>query len=167
MHREVVTYERKLDIPEDQIAEYKEAFDMFDKDHKGTIGAVEISKIMKNFGNPMTKDEIDDMIKEFDTSGDGQLDFDEFVSLLQKQTRMIEESEEDAVLRAFQAFDSNMDGKISNMEFKYFLTKIGDKFSDEEINYLWNYCKLKDDEDLPYHDFIKSWRNIKKILPKV
>ena len=37
---------------------------------------------------------------------------------------MIEESEEDAVLRAFQAFDSNMDGKISNMEFKYFLTKI-------------------------------------------
>ena len=32
--KEVVTWTRKLDIPEEKIAEYKEAFDMFDKNKK-------------------------------------------------------------------------------------------------------------------------------------
>ena len=34
----------------EKIAEYKEAFDMIDKDKKGTISVNDIAKIMKNFG---------------------------------------------------------------------------------------------------------------------
>ena len=81
--RTVVTTVAKLDVPEDKLNEYREAFDMFDKDHSGSISVDEISKIMKNFGNPMSKDEIREMIKDIDTSGDGELDFDEFVTLMQ------------------------------------------------------------------------------------
>ena len=43
--KEVVTWTRKLDIPEEKIAEYKEAFDMFDKNKKGTISATDIKKL--------------------------------------------------------------------------------------------------------------------------
>ena len=32
-----VKYTSKLDIPEDKLSEYKEAFDIFDKDHWGGI----------------------------------------------------------------------------------------------------------------------------------
>ena len=99
----VVTITRKLDIPEDKINEYKEAFDMFDKDKSGTISAVEITKIMKNFGNPVSKKEVERMIAEIDTSGDGELDFEEFVTLMQRNISYIEESEEDLVLRAFKS----------------------------------------------------------------
>ena len=87
--RTVVTTVAKLDVPEDKLNEYREAFDMFDKDHSGSISVDEISKIMKNFGNPMSKDEIREMIKDIDTSGDGELDFDEFVTLMQKQETVI------------------------------------------------------------------------------
>ena len=48
--KEIITYTRVLDIPEEKINEYKEAFDMFDKNKKGTISANDITKIMKNFG---------------------------------------------------------------------------------------------------------------------
>ena len=98
MPKRTVTYQKKLDVPQEKLDEYKEAFDMFDKDHSGTISVDEIAKIMKNFGNPMSKDEIREMIKDIDTSGDGELDFDEFVTLMQRQE--VVEDDDDEVLRA-------------------------------------------------------------------
>ena len=96
MHKkEIVTYTRKLDIPEEKIAEYKEAFDMFDKNKKGTISAADITKIMKNFGYPISRKEVEGMVAEMDTSGNGELDFEEFVTFMQKQTQYIDESDED------------------------------------------------------------------------
>ena len=155
----VVTITRKLDIPEDKIAEYKEAFDMFDKDKSGTISAVEITKIMKNFGNPVSKKEVDRMIAEIDTTGDGELDFEEFVTLMHRNISYIEESEEDLVLRAFKSFDKDHDGKITNYEFRYILTQLGDKFTDEECDTLFKECDLDNDDILVYQDFINFWIN--------
>ena len=154
----VVTITRKLDIPEDKINEYKEAFDMFDKDKSGTISANEITKIMKNFGNPVSKKEVETMIAEIDTSGDGELDFEEFVTLMQKQIQYLEESDEDLVLRAFKSFDKDHDGKITNYEFRYILTQLADKFTDEECDILFKECDLDNDGYLVYQDFINFWR---------
>ena len=156
--KEVVSFVRKLDIPEDKIAEYKEAFDMFDKEGKGTISATDITKIMKNFGNPVSKKEVETMIAEIDTSGDGELDFEEFVTLMQKQIQYLEESDEDLVLRAFKSFDKDHDGKITNYEFRYILTQLADKFTDEECDILFKECDLDNDGYLVYQDFINFWR---------
>jgi len=158
--REVVTMTRRLDIPADKIQEYQEAFDMFDKDKSGTISVPEISKIMKNFGYPLSKKEIESMIASINTSGTGQLTFEEFVTLMEKQTRMIDETDEDAVLRAFKAFDKDHDGKITNFEFRYILSELGldDKFSNEEVDYLFKECDLDNDGILNYQDFINFWK---------
>ena len=157
--KEVVSFVRKLDIPEDKIAEYKEAFDMFDKEGKGTISATDITKIMKNFGNPVSKKEVEHMIAEIDTSGDGELDFEEFVTLMQKQIQYLEESDEDLVLRAFKSFDKDHDGKITNYEFRYILTQLADKFTEEECDLLFKECDLDNDGYLVYQDFINCWRS--------
>ena len=158
--KEVVSWVKKLDIPEDKISEYKEAFDMFDKEKRGLISADDIYKIMKNFGNPMSKKEIDKLIKDIDTSGDGELDFEEFVTLMEKQTEIIDESEEDLVLRAFKSFDNNHDGRITNYEFRYILTELGDKFTQEECDLLFKECNLDKNGELDYVDFINFWRNV-------
>ena len=158
--REVVTITRKLDVPADKIQEYQEAFDMFDKDKRGTISVSEISKIMKNFGYPLSKKEIESMIASINTSGTGELTFEEFVTLMEKQTSMIDETDEDAVLRAFKAFDKDHDGKITNFEFRYILSQLGldDKFTSEEVDYLFKECDLDNDGILNYQDFINFWK---------
>ena len=157
--KEVITYTKKLDIPEDKIAEYKEAFDMFDKDGSGTISVNEIVKIMKNFGYPIKKEEAKKMVEEIDVSGDGELDFDEFVTLMEKQTNYVDESDEELVLRAFKSFDKDHDGKITNYEFKYILTQMGDKFSQDELDLLFKECDLDINGILDYQDFINFWKN--------
>ena len=158
--REVVTITRKLDIPEDKIHEYQEAFDMFDKDKSGTISVPEISKIMKNFGYPLSKKEIESMIATINTSGTGNLTFEEFVTLMEKQTSVVEETEEESVLRAFQFFDKDHDVKITNYEFRYILSELGldDKFTSEEVDYLFKECDLDNDGILNYQDFINFWK---------
>ena len=157
--REVTKFIRVLDIPEDKINEYKEAFDMFDRDKQGTISCDEIYKIMKNYGNPMKKEEIEYMIEEIDEDGDGEINFEEFVTMMEKQTNIIDETEEDAVLLAFKNFDRDHDGKITNFEFKYILGQIGDgRFSNEEINLLFKEADLDADGMLDYQDFIRFWR---------
>ena len=156
MPKRTVTYKKKLDVPQEKLDEYKEAFDMFDKDHSGTISIDEIAKIMKNFGNPMSKDDIKEMIKDIDTSGDGELDFDEFVTLMQRQE--VVEDDDDEVLRAFQSFDKDQNGYITNTEFRYILTKLGERFTDQEVDTLFRECDLDDDGRLNYEEFIEFWR---------
>ena len=157
--KEVITYTKVLDVPEDKIAEYKEAFDMFDKDKSGTISVTEIVKIMKNFGYPIKKEEAKKMVEEIDVSGDGELDFDEFVTIMEKQKNYVDESEEEVVLRAFKSFDKDHDGKITNYEFRYILTQMGSKFSQEELDLLFKECNLDINGVLDYQDFISFWKS--------
>ena len=154
--QQYVTISKKLDIPEDKVAEYKESFDMFDRNKKGKITINDITKIMKNFGYPLSKDEAKKMVSSVDSSGDGEVDFEEFVMLMEKHIHNISD---DPVLQAFRDFDKNDDGKITNHEFRYILTHVGDnKFSDKDVDELFKECEIKDEGELEYENFIIFWR---------
>ncbi|CAF4289688.1 unnamed protein product, partial [Adineta steineri] len=53
----------------------------FDQDNSGYIQAKELENIMNKMGKHLSKSQIDAMVKSLDTSGDGQISFDEFVQL--------------------------------------------------------------------------------------
>ncbi|KAH0723503.1 hypothetical protein KY285_006047 [Solanum tuberosum] len=63
-------------------AELKEAFRVFDKDQNGFISAAELRHILTNFGEVFNDEEVDEMIRDADVDGDGQISYEEFVKLL-------------------------------------------------------------------------------------
>uniref|UniRef100_A0AAY4A961 EF-hand domain-containing protein n=1 Tax=Denticeps clupeoides TaxID=299321 RepID=A0AAY4A961_9TELE len=77
-------------LTEEQIAEFKEAFSLFDKDGDGTITTKELGTVMRSLGqNPteaelqdMINEEVDEMIREADIDGDGQVNYEEFVQMM-------------------------------------------------------------------------------------
>ncbi|KAG6539173.1 hypothetical protein ZIOFF_004326 [Zingiber officinale] len=66
----------------DSEEELREAFRVFDKDQNGFISAAELRHVMTNLGEKLTDEEVDEMIREADVDGDGQINYDEFVKVM-------------------------------------------------------------------------------------
>ena len=52
-------------LTEEQIAEFKEAFSLFDKDGDGTITTKELGTVMRSLGQNPTEAELQDMVRLF------------------------------------------------------------------------------------------------------
>ena len=62
-------------MTEEQIAEFKEAFSLFDKDGDGTITTKELGTVMRSLGQNPTEAELQDMINEVDADGKNDCSF--------------------------------------------------------------------------------------------
>ena len=59
-----------------------EAFKVFDRDGNGFISAAELRHVMTNLGEKLTDEEVDEMIREADVDGDGQINYEELVKMM-------------------------------------------------------------------------------------
>lgn len=71
-----------MDNPADEEEEMRQAFSVFDKDGSGTITAEELRVVMMNLGEKMTEEEVDEMVREADLDGDGEINYQEFVKMM-------------------------------------------------------------------------------------
>ena len=60
----------------------REAFKVFDSDGNGFINSSELRQVMLNLGEKLSEEEVEMMIKEADTNGDGLVNYDEFISMM-------------------------------------------------------------------------------------
>ena len=60
------------------------AFKAFDKDNSGAISIDEIMLIFKKTNNDVDIKIFENMIKEADVNGDGEIEFDEFKDIMEK-----------------------------------------------------------------------------------
>ena len=56
--------------------ELRNAFCLFDKDGSGYISSSELKAAMNNFDENLTDEEIEEMIREADLDGDGEISFE-------------------------------------------------------------------------------------------
>ena len=92
------------DLTEDQIEEYREVFDCFDKDGNGEIDVEELRYIFEKLHVEIDDEQLGSLIQQVDTDQNGIIDFDEFLILMQLGQDL--ESEDD-MISAFKEFDLN------------------------------------------------------------
>lgn len=56
--------------------EIKDAFRVFDKEGNGYISAAELRHVLTNLGERLRDEEVDEMIREADLTGDGQINYE-------------------------------------------------------------------------------------------
>lgn len=59
------------------------AFKMFDKDGGGSISTEEIKQVL-SFGQNLEESVVNEIIKQVDANGDGEISFDEFAEMMLK-----------------------------------------------------------------------------------
>jgi calmodulin len=92
-------------LSEDEVAEFREIFNLVDRDGGGSITASELGELMDTLGIDASPEEIEAMIKEIDQDGDGDIDFEEFVAVMSRKVNATYTS--DQVKSAFRVFESN------------------------------------------------------------
>jgi calmodulin len=114
-----------------EIAEFREIFDLVDKDKGGSISSVELAELMNTLGINASQEEISAMVAEIDTDGNGDIDFDEFVAVMSRKVNANYTSKD--VKRAFKTFSLGQpNGYVSLKEVKEALMKHGTVKLDEE-----------------------------------
>ena len=138
-----------------QIKELQETFVYFDKDKDGRISSKELGLVMQSLGQNPTDSEIRDIINEVDADRNGQLDFEEFVTMMSIHMKTADEMEKE-LQQAFKVFDANGDGYINVDELRQAMTTIGERMTDKEINDIMKQWDSDGDGKIDYDEFVKA-----------
>jgi len=140
-------------LTEEQVAEFRTAFSLFDKDGDGTITAKELGIVMRSLGQNPTEPELNDMMDEVDTDGNGFIDFHEFLVLMAKKMKESESDQE--LFEVFLAFDKDGDQLVSREELRRAIERVGEYISEEELDELFADADLDRDGKLSYEEFVR------------
>jgi Ca2+-binding EF-hand superfamily protein len=141
-------------ISKEQIADFTEAFSLFDHDENGSISAAELGQVLKALGQNPSKNELSDMINEVDVDGNGTVEFAEFVILMTNKVK--EMTKEEEISEAFSVLDKEKDNQISVKELKYFMRKVAHiKLSSEEAEAMIEFADSDEDGLVSFDDFLQ------------
>jgi calmodulin len=153
---------------EEQIAEFKEAFAIFDHDGDGKITLKEFGTVLRALGQNPTDAELSQIAIDFLTSQhlpypltpadyekDPFVSFTDFLNLLAKHIKDPMESEVE-IIEAFKVFDRVGSGFIAVSELRHLLTNLGEKMSHEEVDELLKEADPDDDGQINYKEFVKT-----------
>ncbi|XP_023575556.1 calmodulin-like protein 3 [Octodon degus] len=139
-------------LTEEQIAEFREAFSLFDKDGDGCITTQELGTVMRSLGQNPTEAELQGMVNEIDRDGNGTVDFPEFLGMMARKMKDTDSEEE--IREAFRVFDKDGNGYVSVAELRHVMTRLGEKLSDVEVEEMIQTADLDGDGQVNYEEFV-------------
>ncbi|KAG0579001.1 hypothetical protein KC19_4G065200 [Ceratodon purpureus] len=156
-------------LPDHLVKDLREDFKMFDLNGDGKISRKELGKVLWSLGERLSDADVDQMIRDADANGDGEIDFEEFINLNANsadiQTATVSSDLEDgkpcasslemeALQSAFNVFDSNKDGFISAGELHRVLSCLGDDhISIDDCRYMISCVDIDGNQLVDFKEF--------------
>ncbi|XP_055682796.1 uncharacterized protein LOC129789770 isoform X2 [Lutzomyia longipalpis] len=143
----------KFELLDEQKADIKEAFDLFDTEASGFIDVKELKVAIRALGFEPKKEEIKKMVAEIDKEGTGKVSYDEFFQLM--SVKMAEKDTREEILKAFRLFDDDETGRISFKNLKRVAKELGETITDEELREMIDEADLDGDGEVNQDEFLR------------
>ncbi|CAJ0929000.1 unnamed protein product, partial [Mesorhabditis belari] len=134
-----------------QIQEFKEAFNMIDQNRDGFIDQEDLRDMLASLGKEVEDKFLDEMV----TQAPGPINFTMFLTLFGE--KLTGTDPEDVIRNAFQCFDDDNSGKITEDRLRELLTTMGDRYSHDQVDELFRDAPIKDG----MFDYIEFTRMLK------
>eukprot|EP01060_Flectonema_neradi_P016904 TRINITY_DN23551_c0_g1_i1.p1 TRINITY_DN23551_c0_g1~~TRINITY_DN23551_c0_g1_i1.p1 ORF type:complete len:149 (+),score=23.71 TRINITY_DN23551_c0_g1_i1:57-503(+) len=135
-------------LTDDQI---KDAFNLFDADGSGEIDSEEMMLAMKGLGfGDQSKAEIERMVKEIDTDGNGLVEYHEFHKML--KAKMSQKDSPEEILKAFHLFDKNK-GHITIHDLREVAKSLGENPGDTVLKEMMDVADTDRDGLVSFAEF--------------
>jgi len=145
-----------LSLTDQQIQEFQQAFNLFDKDQDGHVTAKELRIVFDTLGQQPSDEELKEMINEVDKDGNGEMEFTEFCVLMSK--RMENKEDGETLIKAFEVLDLDGSGSIERDELRKVLkgfSDAGEHLSEDEIELLIKEADVDGDGQISFTEFAK------------
>merc|ERR1711907_905409 len=148
----------KSDLSEKQIAEIREAFELFDSDGGGTIDAAELGTAMEALGFKSSKGEVKKMVDDLDKDGNGTIDWDEFMMLM--GGKMSDKDMKDDMIKAFKLFDTEGTGKVTFKNLQAVARELGESMSDSDLQGMMDEADTDGDGEINEDEFLAVMKEV-------
>ncbi|XP_071833354.1 uncharacterized protein [Apostichopus japonicus] len=143
------------ELTTEQISEFREAFETFDRDKDGVISVDELRRIFKMIGLDLPEKDIQEMFNDADEDGNGTLDFQEFMAMVTKKMTNTDVRED--IKEAFKVFDTKGVGSLTTIELREIMLSHGDyTMSPGEINEMLSHADIDGDGSIKYEEFVET-----------
>ncbi|CAG0914316.1 unnamed protein product [Notodromas monacha] len=119
---------------EDQLADFQEAFQLFDNRGDGNIFVSQVGDVLRAMGQNPTESDVKKLTNQH--KPEDRISFEVFLPILQaiNKNRGTETAED--FIEGLRHFDKDGNGFISSAELRHLLTTLGEKLADEEVEQL-------------------------------
>jgi len=149
------TVDERWNLSQPQILEFKEAFNLFDRDLNGHIDKAELKHVMEKLGQNPTEQEVDQLLAEVDSNSNGKIEVEEFLALM--STKMKQKDDEEEIKEAFKVFDRDGNGVVDAKELKIVMKSL-EHLEDAEVDDMIRSADQDGDGNLNYEEFVTFMR---------
>jgi myosin light chain 6 len=143
----------QISFTEDQIADFQEAFLLFDTRGDGMIPSNQVGEVIRVLGQNPTEADVK-RLQGQSQNADGRVSFDTFLPILQAVSQKpVTDTVEDFV-EGMRHFDKDGNGFISSAELRHMLTHLGEKMTEEDVESLIH-GQEDNDGNVNYENFVK------------
>jgi len=138
---------------EDQLADFQEAFQLFDQKGDGRVQVSQIGDILRALGQNPTESDVKKLTHNH--RPEERITFEVFLPILQTICKNRSSDTAEDFIEGLRHFDKDGNGYISSAELRHLLTTLGEKLADEEVEQL-----LTGHEDsqgnVNYEEFVRA-----------
>ena len=151
-------------IDEAMLEEVTEVFDIFDKNKDETIEVSAMATVLRWLKFNPTETELAAWTKKYDPHQQGSISLKQIKEIVNK--KIVDTDTIDELIEALKLFDGDHDGKIQVSELRWFLTQLGDKMDETQVDEM---LKEIDKDSTGFVEILEVSRisfNIKEEKPK-
>lgn len=137
----------------EQIEEYQETFQIFDKDQDGKVSLHEMEALVVAVGFQPQNDELENICSRIDQTGTMKFKFDEFLKVLESLYQKI--NQEEILMTCFKVFVGD-ESRIRTLDHLIpILTTLGIPLTPDEVKQLLFNADPNGDEEVEVADFVQ------------
>jgi len=156
--REFLVWARRL--REAEVSEYRREFELADADNSGQLQADEMTVILKRLGYTPLKVTINHLMETYDTNQDGNLDFDDFITMMEifRRADGFTRDEVATFAKTFKSFDPHGHGEVGVLEIAEMMRFMGLSAELEQAESFVKAVDFNDNNSCDFREFLRLMR---------
>lgn len=139
-----------------QIAQLREIFTTFDRNHDGSLTQLELGSLLRSLGLKPSQDQIEALIQKADTNNNGLIEFSEFAALVAPEVVSESPYSEEELRAIFRVFDRDGNGYITAAELAHSMARLGHALTVKELTGMIKEADTDGDGRISFPEFVKA-----------